>query len=138
NTGHDGSLSTLHANNPREGLGRLEVLVAMSGVDVPAKAVRGQIASAIHLIVHASRLQDGSRKIVQITEVTGMEGEVITLQDIFLYKQTGVTTDGSGKPKVVGYHTATGIRPQAMGRIEESGLHLSPEIFNPHAQHGRE
>jgi pilus assembly protein CpaF len=125
NTGHDGSLTTGHANTPRDMLSRLETMVLMAGMELPVRAIREQIASAIDLIVQTSRLRDGSRKIVQITEVQGMEGDVITLQDIFTFEQQGVNENG----KIQGRFYPTGIRPKFMERFEAAGIWLSPELF---------
>jgi pilus assembly protein CpaF len=124
NTGHDGSLTTIHANSPRDSLSRLETLVLMSGVDLPQRAIRDQIASAIHLIVQQARIRDGSRRITAITEVVGKEGDTITLQDVFLFEEGG--QDGSGK--VSGKLTPTGIRPRAMAKIYSKKLPLAPAI----------
>ncbi len=124
NTGHDGSLTTIHANSPRDTLARLETLVLMSGVDLPQRAIREQIASAIHLIVQQSRLRDGSRRILNITEVVGREGDTITLQDVFLFEETGV--DGNGK--IQGKLSPTGIRPTAMAKIYSKKVALSPAL----------
>src|SRR2546427_2400709 len=124
NTGHDGSLTTIHANSPRDTLARLETLVLMSGVDLPQRAIREQIASAIHLIVQQSRLRDGSRRILNITEVVGREGDTITLQDVFLFEETGV--EGNGK--VQGKLSPTGIRPTAMAKIYSKKVALSPAL----------
>jgi pilus assembly protein CpaF len=124
NTGHDGSLTTLHANSPRDALSRLETMVLMAGIEIPIKAIRQQIASALDLIVHMERLRDGSRKVVQITEVQGMEGDTIVLQDIFVFEQTGIE-DG----KIVGRLRPTGIRPKFMEKIEAAGIYLPPDIF---------
>jgi pilus assembly protein CpaF len=124
NTGHDGSLTTLHANSPRDALSRLETMVLMAGIEIPIKAIRQQIASALDLIVHVERLRDGSRKVVQITEVQGMEGDTIVLQDIFVFEQTGIE-DG----KIVGRLRPTGIRPKFMEKIEAAGIYLPPDIF---------
>ena len=124
NTGHDGSMSTGHANTPRDMLSRLETMVLMAGMDLPLKAIREQIASAVDLIVHQNRLKDGSRKIVNITEVQGMEGDVIVMQDVFVFEQTGVE-DG----KINGRLKPTGIRPQFVERFETAGIHLPPNIF---------
>jgi len=124
NTGHDGSLTTIHANSPRDTLARLETLVLMSGVDLPQRAIREQIASAIHLIVQQSRLRDGSRRILNITEVVGREGDTITLQDVFLFEETGV--DGNGKDQ--GKLSPTGIRPTSMAKIYSKKVALSPEL----------
>jgi pilus assembly protein CpaF len=127
NTGHDGSLTTGHANTPRDILSRLETMVLMSGMDLPVRAIREQVASAIHLIVQQSRLRDGSRKITHLTEVAGMEGDKITLQDIFLFKQTGV----NDQAMVMGEHIPTGILPKFMNVIDAEGINLSREIFFP-------
>jgi len=125
NTGHDGSLTTIHANSPRDALSRLETLVLMAGVDLPLKIVRQQISSAVDVIVQMSRLRDGMRKITAITEVAGMEGDVIVLSDIFKFNQTGV--DGEGK--ILGQHKATGIRPLFGPRLDAAGFKLGAEIF---------
>ncbi len=124
NTGHDGSLTTIHANSPRDTLARLETLVLMSGVDLPARAIREQVASAIHLIVQQSRLRDGSRRLTNITEVIGREGDTITLQDVFLFEETG--TDGSGR--IQGKLSPTGIRPHAMAKIYSQKVAISPAL----------
>src|SRR4030088_2262501 len=124
NTGHDGSLTTIHANSPRDTLARLETLVLMSGVDLPQRAIREQIASAIHIIVQQSRLRDGSRRIMNITEIVGREGDTITLQDVFLFEETGV--DGNGK--VQGKLGPTGIRPTAMAKIYSKKVALAPAL----------
>ena len=124
NTGHDGSLTTIHANSPRDTLARLETLVLMSGVDLPQRAIREQIASAIHLIVQQSRLRDGSRRITNITEVVGREGDTITLQDVFLFEDTGL--DGSGR--LQGKLSPTGIRPNAMAKIYSKRVAISPAL----------
>ena len=125
NTGHDGSLTTLHANTPRDAISRLETLVLMSGIELPVRVVREQIASAIDLIVQQSRLGDGSRKVTQITEVLGMEGDTIVLSELFKFEQRGVGEDH----RVVGEHKATGIRPMFMSRLEAAGFKLAPEVF---------
>jgi pilus assembly protein CpaF len=125
NTGHDGSLTTGHANTPRDMLARLETMVLMAGMELPVRAIREQISSAIDLIVQTSRLRDGSRKIMQVTEVQGMEGEIITLQDIFIFEQQGVDEAG----KLYGHFHATGIRPRFMDRLEAAGVRLGPELF---------
>jgi len=125
NTGHDGSLTTLHANTPRDALSRLETMVMMAGMDLPLKVVRQQISAAVDLIVQQSRLTDGSRKITSITEVAGMEGETIVLTDIFKFEQTGISAQG----KVEGALKPTGIRPLFMPRIQAAGLKLGAEIF---------
>jgi len=125
NTGHDGSLTTLHANTPRDAMSRLETLVMMAGMDLPLKVVRQQISSAVDLIVQQSRLRDGTRKVTAITEVAGMEGETVVLTDVFKFEMTNVTTDG----KVEGILKPTGIRPLFYPRLQASGLKLGPEIF---------
>ena len=125
NTGHDGSLSTIHANSPRDALSRLETLVLMAGMDLPIKIVRQQISSAVDVIVQMSRLRGGARKITAVTEVAGMEGDVVVLSDIFKFIQTGV--DGEGK--IIGQHKATGIRPLFGPRLETAGYKLGADIF---------
>jgi pilus assembly protein CpaF len=125
NTGHDGSLTTIHANSPRDALSRLETLVLMAGMDLPLKIVRQQISSAVDVIVQMSRVRDGSRKITAITEVAGMEGDVVVLSDIFKFNQTGVDTDG----KILGQVKPTGIRPLFGPRLEAAGFKLGAEIF---------
>lgn len=127
NTGHDGSLTTLHANSPRDALSRMETMVLMAGVDLPVKVVRQQISSAIDLIIQQTRLKDGSRKVTAITEVAGMEGETIVLTDIFKFEQTGLGKDG----QILGELKATGIRPIFGPRLEAAGFKLSGEIFMP-------
>ncbi len=125
NTGHDGSLTTLHANGPRDGLSRLQTMVSMAGLNLPEKGVREQIASAIDLIVHVSRLSDGTRRITNVAEVVGMEGEVISMQDIFVFQRDGLGADG----KVVGRFVPTGIRPKHADRLRNYGIHLSEALF---------
>jgi pilus assembly protein CpaF len=127
NTGHDGSLTTGHANSPRDMLSRLETMVLMAGMDLPVRAIREQIASAVELILQQSRLQDGSRRITHLTEVQGMEGDVITLQDIFVFEQTG--RDGSGK--ITGQFKPTGIRPKFLEKMKANGIQLPNETFWP-------
>ena len=124
NTGHDGSMTTLHSNGPRDTLSRLETMTLMAGMDLPSRAIREQISSAINLIVHQSRMRDGSRKIVAITEVSGMEGDVITMTDIFVFEQTGIENG-----QIVGRLRPTGLRPKFMDTIEAAGIHLPPSIF---------
>ncbi|HHY31735.1 MAG TPA: CpaF family protein [Firmicutes bacterium] len=125
NTGHDGSLTTGHANSPRDMLARLETMVLMAGMDLPLRAIREQIASAVDLIVHQARLRDGSRKITHLTEVQGMEGDIITMQDIYVFEQTGVDEQG----RVVGRFKATGIRPKFLERFESMGIPLPSGMF---------
>ncbi len=124
NTGHDGSLTTLHANSPRDTISRLEVMCLMAGMDLPVRAIREQIASAVDLICQQQRLRDGSRKIIFITEVQGMEGEMITMSDIFEFEQTGFEAG-----KIVGRIRPTGIRPKFIDRLEDAGIHLPPSVF---------
>ncbi len=125
NTGHDGSLTTLHANTPRDAVRRLETLVMMAGFDLPQRAIREQIASAVDLVIQASRLSDGSRKVTSITEIVGMEGDVVLMQDIFLYKQYGVGEDG----KINGEFKYTGVRPKCLERLVAAGAPLDLSIF---------
>ena len=125
NTGHDGSLTTAHANSPRDLMSRLETMVLMSGFDMPIKAIREQIASALDVVVQQSRLRDGSRKIVSISEVVGMEGDTITLQDIFVYRPTGFGPDGSG-----GSFVPTGIRPNFAEKMADNGVPIRDEWFH--------
>lgn len=125
NTGHDGSLTTLHANSPRDTISRLETMCMMAGMDMPLRVIRTQIASAVDLIVQLSRLKDGARKITAITEVAGMEGETVVLTDIFKFEQTGIGQDG----KVLGELKPTGIRPIFTPRLESYGFKLGPEVF---------
>lgn len=124
NTGHDGSMTTAHSNSPRDTLSRLETMTMMAGMDLPVRAIREQVSSAIDLVIHQSRMRDGSRKITNITEVTGMEGDVITMTDIFLFEQVGYENG-----RVVGRLRPTGLRPKFMEKIEGSGIHLPSSIF---------
>ncbi|MFN2299332.1 MAG: CpaF family protein [Anaerolineales bacterium] len=124
NTGHDGSMTTLHSNSPRDTLARLETMVMMAGMDLPSRAIREQIASAINLIVHQERLRDGSRHVTYITEIQGMEGDVITMTDLFVFEQTGIESG-----RVIGRLRPTGLRPKFMDRIEASGIHLPASVF---------
>lgn len=128
NTGHEGSLSTLHTNSPRDALSRLETMVLMAGTDLPSRAIREQIASAIHLIIHQARLRDGSRKVVQVSEVQGMEGDVILLQDIFVFDQKGVDQNGN----IIGEHKPTGLRPHFVNRLAKEGIELPVWVFRGH------
>jgi pilus assembly protein CpaF len=124
NTGHDGSMTTAHSNGPRDTLSRLETMVMMAGMELPVRAIREQVSSAIDLVVHQERMRDGTRKIVQVTEVSGMEGDVITMTDIFVFEQTGFENS-----KVIGRFRPTGLRPKFMDKIEASGIHLPPSVF---------
>src|SRR5690242_3175181 len=125
NTGHDGSLSTVHANSARDALSRLETMVLMSGIALPVRAMRDYIAAALDLVVHLSRLSDGTRRVVRVTEVVGMEEDVVTTQDIFLFEQQGIDADGN----VVGQHVPTGIRPKFVQKAEENGVQIPAELF---------
>ncbi len=124
NTGHDGSMTTAHSNSPRDTLSRMETMVMMAGMELPARAIREQIASAVDLVIHQERMRDGTRKVVNITEITGMEGDVITMTDIFVFEQSGF--EGG---KVIGRLRPTGLRPKFMDKIDASGIHLPPSIF---------
>ena len=126
NTGHDGSMTTIHANSARDGVSRLENMVAMAGIEMPLKAVRSQIASAVHLIVQASRLMDGSRRMVSITEVTGMEGDIITMQEIFSFKREGLDENG----KIIGHFQGNGIRSHYSERFKHSGFELPSSLYS--------
>ena len=125
NTGHEGSLSTVHANAPRDSLARIENMILMSGLDLPMRAIREQMASAIHMIIQIARLSDGSRKITHVTEIVGVEGDVVTMQDIFRYEQRGIDSDG----KVLGDFKGTGLRPGFTEKFEVAGIHLPPDLF---------
>ena len=127
NTGHDGSMTTVHANTPRDALSRVEQMIGMSGIDVPARSARAQIASAIHVVVQVGRLSDGRRKLMSLSEISGMEGDVITMQEIFRFRQTGVSTDGM----VQGRFEASGIRPRFLEQVMAHGVTLSPDLFRP-------
>ena len=127
NTGHDGSMTTIHANNPRDGISRLENMVAMAGIEMPLKAVRSQISSAVNLLVQASRLQDGSRRMTSITEITGMEGDVISMQEIFRFQRVGLTPEN----KIIGHFTGTGVRSNYSERFRLWGYDLPPAIYEP-------
>ncbi|MFQ6553859.1 CpaF family protein [Aestuariibius insulae] len=127
NTGHDGSMTTIHANSARDAVSRLENMVAMAGLEMPIKAIRSQVASAVNLIVQVSRLQDGSRRMVSITELTGMEGDVISMQEVFRYQRVGLTPDN----KIIGHFTATGVRSNFSDRFKMWGFDLPASIFEP-------
>ena len=126
NTGHDGSMTTIHANSARDGISRLENMVAMAGIEMPLRAVRNQIASAVNLIVQASRLQDGSRRMVSITEITGMEGDIITMQEIFKFERTGMEPNG----KIIGHFTGCGLRSHFADRFRRWGYDLPPSLYD--------
>ena len=125
NTGHDGSLTTVHANTPRDALGRIETMVAMGATNLPERAIRQQIASAIQVVVQQTRLSDGSRRVTSVSEITGMEGDVITMQEIFAFEKLGITQEG----KVIGRFRATGVRPKCSERLRASGVHLPADMF---------
>jgi pilus assembly protein CpaF len=125
NTGHDGSISTVHANSPRDALSRLETMVLMAGFELPAKAIREQVSAALNVIIQVARLSDGTRKIVKVSEVTGMEGEVVVMQDIFIFEKQGLDTEGN----VIGQFRASGVRPKFLDMIQTAGIHLPSEIF---------
>ena len=127
NTGHEGSMATVHANTPRDALGRVENMVNMAGLNLPIKAVRQQISSAIWIVIQALRLTDGKRKVTSIQEITGMEGDIITMQEIFTFEQTGMSADGT----VQGHFRATGIRPKFAERLKKYGIPLREDLFDP-------
>jgi pilus assembly protein CpaF len=125
NTGHDGSLTTVHANTPRDALTRIETMISMGAMNLPEKAMRYQISSAIQVVIQQTRMSDGTRKVTSISEITGMEGDVITMQEIFTFEKLGVTPEG----KVIGRFRATGVRPKVAERLKASGIHLPPDMF---------
>jgi pilus assembly protein CpaF len=131
NTGHDGSLTTIHANSPRDALMRLEMMAGMAGFDVPIWTIRRQISSAIHLVIQSVRLTGGPRKIVKISEITGMEGDVITMHDLFVFKQTGVNE----KRVAEGYFATTGVRPNFLERLVSAGENVPNEMFEQRILH---
>jgi pilus assembly protein CpaF len=126
NTGHDGSLTTVHANTTRDALGRLETMVAMANLNIPEAAIRRQIASALDVVVQVSRLSDGTRKVVSVAEITGMEGNVVTMQDIFVFQKRGIRESG----EVIGEFVATGVRPKFAERLLVTGIQLPSSMFN--------
>jgi pilus assembly protein CpaF len=126
NTGHDGSLTTVHANSPRDGISRLEVMVSLANSNMQLISIRQQISSAVQVLVQTSRLSDGTRRVINLTEVTGMEGEVVTLQDIFVFEKRGVNQEG----RIVGRFAATGIRPKFYERLLAAGIRLRPDLFD--------
>lgn len=130
NTGHDGSMTTVHANTARDALSRVEQMIGMSGIDIPARSARAQIASAINVVIQIGRLSDGRRKLLSLSELTGMEGDVVTMQEIFRFRQTGIAADG----QVLGKFEATGIRPKFIEQVMAHGVTLSPELFRPDAK----
>ncbi|MCA1572785.1 MAG: Flp pilus assembly complex ATPase component TadA, partial [Chloroflexi bacterium] len=126
NTGHDGSLTTLHANSPRDAIGRLETMISMAGLPLPEKAMRQQIASAIDVIIQVSRMADGTRRVTSISEIVGMEGDIITMQEIFTFERQGINEDG----RVLGRYRATGIRPRFAERLRMAGIDLPTALFS--------
>jgi pilus assembly protein CpaF len=126
NTGHDGSLTTVHANNPRDALHRLETLMLLTGVNLPPTAMREQISAALDVIIHVARMSDGSRRVVSVAEIVGMERDVVAMQDIFVFKKSGISEEG----KVLGRYEATGIRPKFADRLEVSGVAVPASLFN--------
>ena len=130
NTGHDGSMTTVHANTPRDALSRIEQMIGMSGIDIPVRSSRAQIASALHVVIQIGRLSDGRRRLLSLSELTGMEGDVVTMQEIFRYRQTGVSPEG----QVVGKFEATGIRPKFIEQVMSHGVTLSADLFRPDAR----
>jgi pilus assembly protein CpaF len=130
NTGHDGSMTTVHANTARDALSRVEQMIGMSGIDIPARSARAQIASALNVVIQIGRLSDGRRKLLSLSELTGMEGDVVTMQDIFRFRQTGVAADG----QVLGKFEATGIRPKFIEQVMSHGVTLSADLFRPDAK----
>ena len=125
NTGHEGSLSTVHANSPRDALARVENMVMMANLDLPNHAIREQVSSALHLLVHLARFTDGVRRVTQVTEITGMEGQIITMQDLFKFTQTGVDSEG----RVLGDMTPTGLRPSFAEKFALAGIQLPESVF---------
>ena len=125
NTGHDGSLTTVHANTPRDALTRIETMISMGAMNLPERAMRYQISSAIQIVIQQTRMSDGTRKVTSISEITGMEGDVITMQEIFTFEKLGITPEG----KVIGRFRATGVRPKVCERLKASGVHLPPDMF---------
>ncbi|HET7708794.1 MAG TPA: CpaF family protein [Sphingomicrobium sp.] len=130
NTGHDGSMTTVHANTARDALSRVEQMIGMSGIDIPARSARAQIASALHVVIQIGRLSDGRRKLLSLSELTGMEGDVVTMQEIFRFRQTGISPEG----QVLGKFEATGIRPKFIEQVMAHGISLSADLFRPDAR----
>jgi pilus assembly protein CpaF len=132
NTGHDGSMTTIHANTPKDSISRIETMCLMAGIDLPARAIREQIVSAVQVIVQQSRLKDGSRKVTQITEVSGMEGDVVVMQDIFVFEQTGLDEKG----KIIGTLRPTGVRPKFIEKFEALNIYLPSNTFGGGDRYG--
>jgi pilus assembly protein CpaF len=131
NTGHDGSLTTIHANSPRDSLTRIETMVAMTGLEIPQRAVRNQIASAVHVVLQLERLSDGKRRLMSLQEITGMEGEVVTMQEIFHFERRGVGKDGAVEGELV----PTGIRPHFAKKLSLAGVELPAQLFHRRDRH---
>jgi pilus assembly protein CpaF len=127
NTGHEGSMTTIHANTSRDALTRLEQMIGMSGFDLPTRSMRGQIASALHVVIQIERMSDGKRRLISLDEITGMEGEVVTMHQIFKFNRRSTDPDGT----IHGEFVATGIRPQFMNEFETRGIEISPDLFEP-------
>ena len=127
NTGHEGSMTTIHANSCRDALARLEQMIGMTGMDLPARSMRAQIASAVHVVIQLGRMSDGKRRLLSLQEITGMEGEVVTMQEIFRFKRIATDTEGN----ITGEFVATGIRPKFMDEFETRGIDIDPTTFNP-------
>jgi pilus assembly protein CpaF len=125
NTGHEGSLTTVHANSPRDAMARIENMVSMANLNIPERAIRHQISSAVHAVIQVARLSDGTRKVITISEITGMDDDVIAMQDVFTFDRTGIDENG----KVRGAFRATGVRPQFADRLATSGARLRPALF---------
>ena len=130
NTGHDGSMTTVHANTPRDALSRIEQMIGMSGIDISARSARAQIASAINVVLQIGRLSDGRRKVLSLSEVTGMEGEVVSMQEIFRFRMTGRDAEG----RVAGHFEATGLRPKFMNILASHGIEIDSAAFQPPAR----
>ena len=130
NTGHDGSMTTVHANSPRDALSRVEQMIGMSGIDIPLRSIRSQIASAIDVVVQVQRLSDGRRKLISLSELSGMEGDVITMQEIFRFRQTGIDPDG----QVLGRFEAVGVRPRFAEHLAARGSPVAADLFRPEAR----
>jgi pilus assembly protein CpaF len=131
NTGHDGSLTTIHANSPRDAIARMETMAVMANLNLPEKAIRKQIASAITLVLQVARFSDGTRRLTHITEITGMEDDVVSMQDVFLFEKQGVSSDG----RTLGTFTATGIRPKFAEKLKASGISLPANFFEQSVNH---
>ncbi|MGH6943361.1 MAG: ATPase, T2SS/T4P/T4SS family, partial [Geminicoccaceae bacterium] len=132
NTGHEGSMTTVHANTPRDALSRLEHMIGMTGIDLPTRSMRAQIASAIHVVVQVQRMSDGRRRLTSLQEITGVEGDVVSMQEIFRFERSGTDAQGT----IHGHYLASGVRPKFAQRFEQWGLPLGEDLFNPHRRLG--